>query len=1048
MAKDFSEDILIQKSAADLMENELGWESVYAFDSEVLGLNGTLGRRNYHDVLLTGRFSRALKSLNPWMTNVQVTEATERMTEYMSSQTLMQINEQKYHLIRDGIPVTRTKPNGETEEVKARVIDFGSPEKNDFLCVRELWVYGAVYHRRADIVGFVNGLPLLFIELKNHDVAVEDAFNKNYRDYLDTIPQLFHHNAFVMFSNGLEARVGTIDSKWEFFHEWKRLTELDAGNIELPTMLRGICKKENFLDLLENFILYDHSGGKTVKILARNHQYLGVNQAVEMYRNRQYLNGKLGVFWHTQGSGKSYSMLFLAQKIRRKFEGSPTFLVLTDRDELNKQISDTFENCGMLGKVKAKEFIASSGEDLKTKLKGNRSFIFSLIQKFNDKNATPIYPDHDIIVMSDEAHRTQNGIFADNLMHMLPTAHRIGFTGTPLLSHDHITERTFGGYVSIYDFKRAVEDKATVPLYYENRGERLQGLKNPEINEEIAAALEEAGDMDPSQQEKLEREFAKEVHLLTAEKRLRVVARDFVKHYSDLWTSGKAMMVSYNKVTCVRMFNYVQEYWQEEIAALEKEIKKCTSQQEAQEMKRKLEWMQETEMAVVISQEQNEMDTFKKWGLDILPHREKMVKREMDKEYKDPASKLRVVFVCAMWLTGFDVKTLSCLYIDKPMKAHTLMQTIARANRVAEGKTNGLVVDYIGIVKALRQALADYTANSDGGDGNDPTIDKKELIAKVLETITAAQSFLKEHDVNLNALIEAEEFNRLSLLKVAANAMCETIEIKKTFSIMASRLLNLWKYLDRDDITTEMKRHKDAIQAIYKQLQKKRKDADITDLSVAINAIVNDHLEVEPSMVAEPIVGRRFDISGINFDLLRQEFAKSNEKNLILKDLLELLQERLDKMLSANPSRINFYERYQKIIEDYNQEQDRVAIEKTFQELMDLTKSLSEEEKRYVREGFENDEQLTMYDILMKDDLTKNEIKKIKEVAVELLDKIKEQLATMDHPFEKRETKAAIIITIRDTLWQKLPESYSDESIDVYKDAVYEYVQQHYGGVA
>ena len=1001
-----------------------------------------------HEVLLIGRFCKALKTLNPWLTDKQLQECVERMTEYMSSQTLMQINEQKYRLIRDGIPVTRTKLNGETEEVRARVIDFSSPEKNNFLCVRELWVYGAVYHRRADIVGFVNGLPLLFIELKNHNVAVEDAFNKNYRDYLDTIPQLFHHNAFVMFSNGMEARVGTIDSKWEFFHEWKRLTELDAGNIELPTMLRGICKKENFLDLLENFILYDHSGGKTVKILARNHQYLGVNQAVEMYRNRQYLNGKLGVFWHTQGSGKSYSMLFLAQKIRRKFEGSPTFLVLTDRDELNKQISDTFENCGMLGKVKAKEFIASSGEDLKAKLRGNRSFIFSLIQKFNDKNATPIYPDHDIIVMSDEAHRTQNGIFADNLMHLLPTAHRIGFTGTPLLSHDHITERTFGGYVSIYDFKRAVEDKATVPLYYENRGERLQGLKNPEINEEIAAALEEAGDMDPSQQEKLEREFAKEVHLLTAEKRLRVVARDFVKHYSDLWTSGKAMMVSYNKVTCVRMFNYVQEYWQEEIETLVKEINKCTSQQEAQEMKRKLEWMQETEMAVVLSQEQNEMDTFKKWGIDILPHREKMMKRELDKEYKDPGSKLRVVFVCAMWLTGFDVKTLSCLYIDKPMKAHTLMQTIARANRVAEGKTNGLVVDYIGIVKALRQALADYTANSDGGDGNDPTIDKKELIAKVLETITVAEAFLKEHDVDLNALIDAEEFNRLSLLKVAANAMCETIEIKKTFSIMASRLLNLWKYLDRDDITIEMKRHKDAIQAIYKQLQKKRKDADITDLSVAINAIVNDHLEVEPSMVAEPMVGRRFDISGINFDLLRQEFAKSNEKNLILKDLLELLQERLDKMLSANPSRINFYERYQKIIEDYNQEQDRVAIEKTFQELMDLTKSLSEEEKRYVREGFENDEQLTMYDILIKDDLTKNEIKKIKEVAVELLDKIKEQLATMDHPFEKRETKAAIIVTIRDTLWQKLPESYSDESIDVYKDAVYEYVQQHYGGVA
>jgi type I restriction enzyme R subunit len=673
MAKDYSEDQLIQKGTAEFLEKELGWESVYAFDQETLGLNGTLGRTNYHEVLLTRHLGQALKRLNPWLTDKQLQECLERLTEHMSSQTLMQINEQKYQLIRDGIPVTRTKSNGETEEVRAKVIDFASPEKNEFLCVRELQVHGALYRRRADIVGFVNGIPLLFMELKNHDVAVVDAFNKNYRDYLDTIPQLFYHNAFIMFSNGKEARVGMIDSKWEFFHEWKRLKEEDAGNIELPTMLRGICTKENFLDLLENFILYDHSGGRTAKILARNHQYLGVNQAVEKYRNRELLEGKLGVFWHTQGSGKSYSMLFLAQKIRRKFAGSPTFLVLTDRDELNKQISDTFENCGLLGNVKAKAFIASSGEDLKTKLKGNPSFIFSLIQKFNDANAEPIYPDHDIIVMSDEAHRTQNGIFADNLMHMLPTAHRIGFTGTPLLSNDNITARTFGGYVSIYDFKRAVEDKATVPLYYENRGEKLQDLKNPEINEEIAAALEQAGDLDASQLAKLEREFSKEVHLLTAKKRLRIVAQDFVRHYSDLWTSGKAMFVSYNKVTCVRMYDYVQEYWQKEIKLLEQAIEKCTSQQEVQEMQRKLEWMKETEMAVVVSQEQNEIQTFQKWDLDIKPHREKMEKRELDKEFKDDNTKLRVVFVCAMWLTGFDVKTLSCLYIDKPMKAHTLM---------------------------------------------------------------------------------------------------------------------------------------------------------------------------------------------------------------------------------------------------------------------------------------------------------------------------------------------------------------------------------------
>lgn len=1048
MAKDYSEDLLIQKSTAELLEKELGWKSVYAFDNEVLGEQGTLGRKTQSEVVLIRHLRLALKRLNPWMTDKQLTEAVERMTSYMSSQTLMQINEEKYGYLRDGVPVTRLKPNSETELVRAKVMDFANVDNNEFIAVRELWIKGPIHKRRADVVCFVNGLPLIFIELKNHDQDIQNAYTDNYRDYLDTIPHLFHHNAMIMLSNGMESRVGTVGAKWEFFHEWKRLTELDHGNIELPTMLRGICKKENLLDLLENFILFDHSGGSTVKILARNHQYLGVNQAVEMYKNREYVNGKLGVFWHTQGSGKSYSMLFLAQKIRRKFIGSPTIVVLTDRDELNKQISDTFENCGMLGNVKASKFIAQSGEDLITKLKGNPSFIFSLIQKFNRPDAEPIYPDHDIVVISDEAHRTQNGVFADNMMHLLPTANRIGFTGTPLLSNDNITARTFGGYVSIYDFKRAVEDKATVPLYYENRGEKLQDLQNPEINEEIATSLEQAGDMDASQLAKLEREFAKEVHLLTAKKRLRIVAKDFVRHYSDLWTSGKAMMVSYNKVTCVRMYEYVQEYWQQEITALEKKISQSTSQQEVQELNRKLKWMQETEMAVVVSQEQNEIQTFQKWGLDITPHRLKMEKRELDKEYKDKDNKLRVVFVCAMWLTGFDVKTLSCLYIDKPMKAHTLMQTIARANRVAEGKNNGLIVDYIGIVKALRQALADYTANSEGGDGNDPTIDKNELIKHVHEAIAAATAFLKEHDFELKELIEADNFFKLDLLKEAANAMCETAEIRKTYCTFATTLLKLWKYLDREDITPEMKRQKDAIEAIYKELQKKRKHADITDLSVAINEIVNEHLQVDASMVADPNASRRFDISSINFDLLRREFAKRKDKNLVMKDIQELLQERISQMMAQNPARINFYEKYQEIIREYNQEQNRVNIEQTFEELMQLSQQLTVEEKRYIREGFENDEQLSIFDVLMKENLSKEDIKKLKKVAVDLLTKIKDMMENMSNPFDNPTAKATIIIAIRDTLWSDLPESYSDESINYYKDAVYNYVSQRYGMMA
>ena len=519
MSYDYSENILVQESAGQLLQEELGWEVKFAYNTEVLGEDGTFGRRSYKEILLVRYFREALRRLNPWITEAQIGESQQKMENRLSTASLMQVNEEKYRFIRDGIPVTGKKPDGTDDPKTARVIDFQHPENNYFLAVKELKIHGDLYRRRTDIVGFVNGIPLLFVELKRASVDVQNAYTDNYRDYLDTIPHLFYYNAFLMLSNGVEAKVGTLGSKYEFFHEWKRLEEKEAGSVALETMLRGICKKENFLDLLENFILFDHSDGRTVKILARNHQYLGVNEAARAYAARKLNDGKLGVFWHTQGSGKSYSMAFLAQKIRRKFVGSPTIVVLTDRNELNKQISDTFENCGLLGQSKAAKFIATSGEDLVGKLKGNPSFIFTLIQKFNDPNPTPIYPAHDIILMSDEAHRTQNGIFADNMMKMLPTAARIGFTGTPLLSSDNITARTFGGYVSVYDFKRAVEDGATVPLYYENRGEKILDLNNPEITDRILDAIERA-DISDDQQEKLEAEFAKEIHLLTAEPRL------------------------------------------------------------------------------------------------------------------------------------------------------------------------------------------------------------------------------------------------------------------------------------------------------------------------------------------------------------------------------------------------------------------------------------------------------------------------------------------------------------------------------------------------
>lgn len=1040
MSYEYSENILVQESAGNVLKDKLGWDVVYAYNTEKLGINGTLGRTSYREIVLKRYLREALLCNNEWLTEEQCTDAIKTLCAYTNSETLMQINENKYKLLRDGIPVQCRKSDGSFETRTVKVFDFDEPENNHFLAVKEMKIHGELYRRRTDIVGFVNGIPLLFVELKKQNVDVQNAYTCNYTDYLSTIPHLFHFNAIVMLSNGLEAKVGTLGSKYEFFHEWKRLKEDETGAVDLETMLLGICNKRNFMDLFENFILFDHSCGRTAKIFARNHQYLGVNEALESYKARQLKNGKLGVFWHTQGSGKSYSMVFFAQKIRRKFAGSPTFLVLTDREELNKQISDTFKSCGCLGTVKAGKCIPSSGKNLVEMLKRNQSFIFTLIQKFNNPDANPIIPDHDIIIISDEAHRSQNGIFAENMCRMLPTASRIGFTGTPLFKYDNITERTFGSYVSVYDFQRAVDDGATVPLYYENRSDMLE-IQNPEINEELLEAVEKA-DLDVNEQAKLEVELAKDIHIITAQPRLEAIAKDFVNHYSELWTTGKAMFVCVNKVTCVRMYNLAHQFWAEKIEEIEKQLK-TVSQQESQELQRKIDWMKETEMAVIISQEQNEIQTFQNWGLDILPHREKMEKREMDKEFKDTENPFRIVFVCAMWLTGFDVKSLATIYLDKPLKAHTLMQTIARANRVCDGKSNGLIVDYIGVFKALRQALADYTVGKSGKLSVDPAPDKSELIAKIEEIISSIKVFLKEQGFLLSELIEASDFAKLALVQDGANAVCATMEIKKRFEIQARELFRNFKYIESKEVSLETVQYKNAVSAIYEQLQEKRKCADNSALMSQISEIVSNHVLVNKLIASSD--SKKFDVSKIDFDRLKKEFEKAPRKNLLMMNLQELIEQRLEVMLKENPLRIDYYERYQEIVNEYNKDNTKAEIAVIFENLMKLVSELDEEQKRYITEGFDSDEELTIFDLLSRDTvLSKEEIKHIKKLAQVMLTKIKTKIHELDHWRDKEETQSIINVLIRDLLWADLPDSYDDVALENYRQQIFNYIYQAY----
>jgi len=810
----YTEDTLVQQTTTDYLEQQLGWESVYAYDSEGLGPDSLLGRSSQREVVLRRDLREKLEELNPGLPDAAYEDAVRLVVETVASQTLAATNREKYALIRDGVQVTFRGEDDELVRERLRLIDFDNPNKNHFLAVRELWVKGNLYRRRLDIVGFVNGLPLLFIECKNIHKNLKTAFERNFSDYLDTIPHIFHHNAIVMFGNGEQAKIGTITSRWEHFQEWKRLAEDEPGAVDMETLLKGVCDKRAFLDLVENFILFDESRGEPKKILARNHQFLGVNRAIEAVRLRKEHKGKLGVFWHTQGAGKSYSMVMFTRKIHRKLGGNFTFLVLTDRDDLDTQIYKTFAGCGVVDNDRD-PCRAKSGNHLGQLLSEHKAYIFSLIQKFNQEvDPREGYTKRDdVIVITDEAHRTQYGTLALNMRNALPKASFIGFTGTPLFKDDQITRRVFGDYVSTYDFQRAVEDKATVPLYYDARGEKL-GVAIGDLNERIAEKLEEFETDDIDVEQRLEKELKREYHIITADKRLDQVARDFVQHYSTAWETGKAMLVCIDKITCVRMYNLITRYWNERIVELDTGLSSTADDQEEIYLQRQIDWMRETRTVVVVSEEQGEVDKFRKWGLDITPHRRlikegidlpesmrckpqfrNMQRIDLDDAFKAEDHPFRIAIVCAMWLTGFDVPSLSTLYLDKPLKAHTLMQAIARANRVNEGKNNGLIVDYCGILKNLRRALATFagTRSDDQGGKIDPARPEEELLADLAETIGFVRGFLGERSVSLDDVIRKTGFDRNAAIVACKESANKNDETRKRFEIMCREVFKKFK---------------------------------------------------------------------------------------------------------------------------------------------------------------------------------------------------------------------------------------------------------------
>ncbi len=1041
---DFTEKGLIEQPAIELLDS-LGWQTADCFNEfEQLG-GSPLGRETKSEVVLLSRLRLALEKLNPDILSESIQQAINELVRDRSLMTSVNANREVFQLIRNGVKVKVPDKDGKGETVETvKVIDWNHPENNDFFLASQFWITGEMYTRRADLIGFVNGLPLVFIELKAAHKRLKNAFDDNLRDYKDTIPHIFWYNAFIVLSNGSRSKIGSVTAEWEHFSDWKKINnEGEEGIISLDTMIRGTCVPSRLLDLIENFTLFMDVRGGTAKLVAKNHQYLGVNNSIDALKEIKKREGRLGVFWHTQGSGKSISMIFFSQKVFRTMPGNWTFVIITDRTELDGQI---YKNFASSGAVTEEEAQATSGENLRQLLREDHRYIFTLIHKFRaekGKNHPVLSERPDIIVIADEAHRTQYDTLALNMRTALPNASFIAFTGTPLIVGEEKTRDVFGDYISIYNFKESVDDKATVPLYYENRIPELQ-LTNVNLNVDMERLLEEA-ELDEDQEAKLEREFAREYHLVTREDRLETIAEDIVKHFTGRGFQGKAMVVCIDKATAIKMYDKVQKYWKKNLEEL-KRIYTDEPQDRTEDIAEKIKYMEETDMAVVVSQAQNEVDDMRKKGVDIIPHRKRIVKEDLDTKFKEPADPFRIVFVCAMWMTGFDVPCCSSIYLDKPMRNHTLMQTIARANRVFRDKINGLIVDYAGVFRNLQKALAIYGSGSGGriNPGDTPVQDKSVLSEELKKTIAEVVAFCEIMGIKIDVIRGAEKFEKVKLLDDAVNAILIKDETKKRFLTFSNNIITLYKAILPDPIANELSNTCLVIRIIAEKIRSLSPEADITYVMQGVENLLDKSIATEGYVIRDPIDDQLIDLSKVNFDELKAQF-RLGHKHTKVEKLKGKIANKLKKMVRFNRGRINYYEKFQKMIDEYNA--GSMNIDEFFNRLVDLAWSLNEEEKRGLREEL-SEEELSIFDLLTKPGITlsKKEEIQVKKIAKDLLEKLKKEKLVLDWR-KRQQSRAQVRLTIEDILDKGLPKIYTPELYSKKCDVIYQHIYESYYGV-
>lgn len=902
MPKIITED-MIEQAAIKALQERHNYTVLNCMTEEPDTLPDGTGRKDKKQVVLPDVMLESLCRINPDIPEQTVRTVVDELCHTPVSGDLMLTNYQNYQEIRNGITVEYNKDGKKTSNI-FRLLSYNDALSNTFTVASQMWIKGETHWRRPDLIIFINGFPLVFIELKNSNIPVKNAYDINLKNYLKDIPYLFNYNQICVLSNGMETRLGSFAAGYEFFFEWLKVENekekpdrkaIRENCTSLEYFIAGLCEPKNLLDYIENFILYDR---RRTKIIAKNHQFFGVNNAYNAFLRREELKGKLGVFWHTQGSGKSYSMVMLARKIKHKCTGNFTFLIVTDREDLDTQIYKNFLRTEFI--TDKDKVQPANSKQLREELKTNKSILFTLIHKFRyDKGKKyPVLSERDdIIVIVDEAHRTQYKDLAENMRTGLPNAQFLAFTGTPLLGAKRLTNAWFGDYVSEYNFAESIKDNATVPLYYVKRVPEVE-LQNDFLDSDFAEVLEEENLTD-AEQRRLENHYAKELEVIKRDDRLDAIAQHIVYHFPRRGFRGKGMVISVDKFTAVKMYDKVSYYWKEEIKKLNAQITKTKDAAEKLRLKDLVDYMRKVEMAVVISEDADEEAKFAAEGLSIKPHRDRMNKVDengfdIEDNFKDPNNPLQLVFVCAMWLTGFDAPSVSTLYLDKPMKGHTLMQTIARANRVYNGKECGLIIDYLDVFKYLKRALADY-AFDDGGLM--PVKDVEKLLEQLYEAIDLTRVFCLSHNVDLGKVVEdGDTFKNLSIFEDYANIIVGNDDVKNEFSVLANTVDGLYESLRPDIFKMDFEpAYKDAILYLKGIIDGKIRPEKIEAAQARINELLDQSVITAADARKYTITeaGKELDLSKLDIDELRSQFKKLKNKNLEIANLRKYIEEKL-----------------------------------------------------------------------------------------------------------------------------------------------------------